>query len=84
MRAVGEGHLLADVGIVAEDLHAKGCGARGHLPPHATQADHGEGLAGQLDADELAAFPQPLFKRGRRLRDVPREGGYERKGVLGG
>ena len=84
LRAAGKGDLLADIGIVAEDLHLKGRRAGRHFAPHLAQADHGEGLARELDADELAPFPQPLFKRGRRLWDMPRQGGYERESVLGG
>ena len=54
--------------IEADDLHVEPGGPAGDLAADAAQADDAERLAGELGADEFAAFPFAGCARWRRRR----------------
>ena len=60
--------------IEADDLHVEAGGPAGDLAADAAQADDAERLAGELGADELAAFPLAGVHAGVGGGDVPGEG----------
>ena len=78
------GSLCREEGIVADDLHFQGEGARGHGLADASHADDSQGLAGQLGSHVELAIPTTLDKTLIGRVDVSRQGHHECNGLLGG
>ena len=72
------------VGVVGDDLHAEGRHPLGDQHADPAEADHAEGLLGQLDAGVLGALPLAALERGVGRRDVARGGDQQTAGELGG
>ena len=75
--------VVADERVVADDAHAEPERAARDLLADPAEAEHGERLAGELDAAPARALPGALLQRGVRLRDVAREGDEEADRLLG-
>ena len=76
--------LGGDEGVVADDVHLEAAGATGDFGADAAEAEDAEGLAAQLDADELAALPLAGGEGRVGGGDVAGEGEHQADGVLGG
>src|SRR5438067_1821813 len=76
--------LRCDVRVVRDDVHAEPAGTTGNLLSDATEAEHAERLARELDAAVGLALPAALLQGGVRLWDVPRERDEQPDRVLGG
>ncbi len=70
--------------IEADHLHVEAGGAAGDLAADATQTDDAERLAGELGADEFAAFPLALMHAGVGGGHVAGQRHQQRDGLLGG
>ena len=76
--------LLGDVRVVADDFHLQAERPTRDLLADAAEAEHAEGLVGELHAAVPRAFPAALAERRVRLRDVARQRDEEADRVLGG
>ena len=74
---------LRHEGVVGHDHHPEALRALGDHLPDAAEAEHAEGLAGDLDAAELRALPAPLHQARVGLGDVARLRHHQGDGVLG-
>src|SRR5437763_13584561 len=73
-----------DERVVRNDAHPEtGCAAR-DLLTDASEAEHTEGLVGELDPAVGLALPASLLQRRMGLRDVPCERDEQADSVLGG
>ena len=75
--------FVADVRIVADELHAKGTGATGDLAADAPDTDNAERLAHEFGAEEVGAFPAPLVHRLLGARQVAHEADHHAEEQLG-
>ena len=74
-----------EVGVVRQHAHPEGDGAPGEFAADAAHAQDGERLAVEFDALELLALPFPGgTTEALRLRDRPRDGDEQGKGVFSG
>jgi hypothetical protein len=73
-----------DVGVVGDDLHAEGRHPLRDQNADPAEADHAEGLLGQLHAGVLAALPLAVLQGEVGGGDVPGGGQDQAAGQLGG
>jgi hypothetical protein len=71
-----------DQRIVGQHLHAQADRALGHLAADVAEAQHAQGLAGDLDAGELLLLPLALLHAGGGLGDLAGQGEHEGDGQL--
>src|SRR6185369_5080008 len=69
--------LLGDERVVRDDAHPEAEGAPCDLLADASEAEHAESLAFELDSSPLRALPAALLERGVCLRDVAGERNQE-------
>ena len=72
-----------EVGVVRDQPGAEGTHPLGEQHADATEADHADGLVGDLDAGPLRALPLPGLEGGVGRGDVAGAGQQQRDGLLG-
>ena len=78
------GAIGSEKGIETDNLHVQARGTAGHLAANAAETDDAQGLAGQLDADKLAALPLARLQARGGERNVAGQGHHHGDGMLGG
>ncbi len=76
--------LWRDIRVVCENPQPERGSTAGDLPADAAEAQHAEGLAGELDPGEPLPLPAPRSERSMRLGNVARDRQEERDRVLRG
>ena len=77
------GSLLADIGVVGDDLHTEGLAAVGHQHADTAQAEDAHHLVIEFHPLELLPLPLPLAQGGDRLGQIAAHGTQESHGLLG-
>src|SRR6266511_5196185 len=76
--------LGRDERVIGDDAHAEARRAACDLLADAAEAEHTQGLVGELDAPPRLALPAPLLQSRVRLGNVARHRHQQADGVLGG